>query len=128
MRIGAIVLILSYLVITATAALAQTPYHAWSQSFGDANLDRSIAMDVDGYGNLYVTSGVAVRQVTAGADGVAGPVDEVITLYGSLPRDTFPANITSCLTGVAVAPEGDSVMTVDECQGVAIRIQNVTNP
>jgi hypothetical protein len=42
------------LFISTTVALGQTPYHAWSQGFGDPDQDRPMEMGVDDYGNLYV--------------------------------------------------------------------------
>jgi len=90
-------------------------------------VDSPAGLAVDAYGNLYVTSRVSVRQVTAGPDGVAGPDDTVVTVYGSSPRDAFPENATTCLTGIGFAPESNTVMVTDACQGVAIRLRSVAN-
>ena len=45
----------------------------------------------------------------------------VQTIYGAPPRDTFPASITTCLTGIAVA-EPDTLEVVDSCTGLLIEL------
>jgi hypothetical protein len=84
-------------------------------------VDEPLGLAVDRFGNLYVTSTVVLRQVTAGADGVASGDDEVRTIYGLAPRDTFPEDTTRCLTGVSVAPD-DTVHLVDRCAGLLIAL------
>ena len=75
---------------------------------------------MDTYGNLYVSSSTAVRVVMPGADAIADGGDEVLTLYGAEPRDTFPAAVTSCLAGILA--DGDEVVVVDACQGLLLRL------
>jgi sugar lactone lactonase YvrE len=84
-------------------------------------VEEPLGLAVDGFGNLYVTSTVALRQVTAGVDGVASGDDEVRTIYGLAPRDTFPEDTTRCLTGVMVSAD-DTLHLVDRCAGLLVAL------
>jgi sugar lactone lactonase YvrE len=80
---------------------------------------------LDARGNLFVTSRVSVRLVVAGADNLATGSDEVVTIYGAAPRDTFPEAVTYCLSGLALAPDATSepdgrLFLLDACQGFLI--------
>jgi hypothetical protein len=81
----------------------------------------------DGFGNLFISATTTVRMLPA-ADPVApattGIVDgegPVQTIYGGPPRDSFPASISSCLTGIAV--DGASkVRVADSCEGLFVEL------
>ncbi len=95
-------------------------------STGEGTPARAFAVDsprglaIDPYGNLLVTSRNAVRLVQSGADGVARGDDEVLTIYGTPPWDTFPDSVTRCLSGVAVQPDGSTFRLLDACLGVVL--------
>ena len=82
-------------------------------------VDAPLGLATDRFDNLYVTSTVAVRQVTAGADGVVSGDDEVRTVYGEAPRAVFPESATRCLTGVTVGAD-DVVYAADRCAGLLL--------
>jgi len=92
-------------------------------------LDEPLGVAVDSYGNLFVTSRTIVREVVSGADGIARGDDEVLTIYGGPPRDTFPEAVTSCLTGIGFAPasaDGSKLLVLDACQGFLLRLDRST--
>lgn len=102
-------------------------------SGGDGSPARHFPVDtprgvaVDAYGNLYVTSGTAVRVVKPGEDAVATGDDEVLTIYGAEPRNTFPEAVTTCLSGILV--DDEIVVVTDLCQGLLLRLsRNRLNP
>ena len=98
------------------AASSGEGFPAWTFPVNDP---RGLALD--GHGNLLVTSSTAVRLLTATADGVVDGLGAVQTIYGQVPRDTFPAYATSCLTGIAVV-DADTVHAVDACSGLLIEL------
>ncbi|HSI03897.1 MAG TPA: hypothetical protein VLC93_05450, partial [Myxococcota bacterium] len=82
----------------------------------------------DGYGDLLVTSTTSVRIVNAGADGVPTGEDTVQTIYGAPPRDTFPENVTKCLTGVTPLPGDAAMYVLDGCLGYLLRLDRQALP
>jgi hypothetical protein len=48
--------------------------------------------------------------------------EEVRAIYGQAPRDTFLADATGCLTGVAVFDD-DTLHIVDRCAGLLITLE-----
>jgi hypothetical protein len=87
------------------------------------------SVDVDSYGNLFVTSTEAVRVVSAGEDGIARGDDEAATLFGAPPRSGFPEAATFCARGISLDPtRGDSsrLYFVDACQGFLIELVRQT--
>jgi sugar lactone lactonase YvrE len=85
-------------------------------------VDSPAGLAIDGYGNLFVTSAGAVRVVAAGDDGVATGDDRVHTVYGWPPAGEYPATVTFCLTGLALESGDDSVLVLDRCQGMLVRL------
>ncbi len=82
----------------------------------------------DRYGDLLVTTTSSVRIVNAGSDGVPSGEDFVQTVYGAPPRDSFPENVTTCLTGIA-SPDGDgSLYVLDGCLGYVLRLTRQALP
>jgi hypothetical protein len=94
-------------------------------------------LDVDAWGNLFVTSSNAVRLVAADttADacgtattsaGVADGGDAVATIYGR-ERDGVPEAVTRCLRDVVVDPRSPPGATVawavDSCIGMLVRLE-----
>ncbi len=82
----------------------------------------------DGYGDLLVTSTTSVRIVNAGADGVPTGEDVVQTIYGAPPRDTYPENVTKCLTGVAPLASDAAMYVLDQCLGYLLKLDRTTLP
>jgi sugar lactone lactonase YvrE len=80
---------------------------------------RGLACDANG--NLYVTSTTAVRLVSADDHGVVDGSGPVETIFGTSPADAFPANVTRCLTGIAVS-DPTNVEITDSCTGMLIAI------
>ncbi len=83
---------------------------------------RSLA--VDSFGNLFIASGFTVRQVLAGADGLATGDDELMTVYGNA-RLRPPMSATSCLSGLALEPGDAELSVVDVCAGFLVRLARV---
>jgi DNA-binding beta-propeller fold protein YncE len=85
-----------------------------------------LGLTVDSYGNLFVSSSTALREVTAGADGLATGDDEVLTIYGRPPRQTFPEPVTFCLAGIAVLQgdfgNDDRLYVLDACAGYLMQL------
>jgi sugar lactone lactonase YvrE len=80
---------------------------------------------LDRHGNLYVSSTNTVRQVVAGDDLLADGDDMVRTLYGRLPRTSFPEPVTQCLTDLdsEVLVGGKTrLMLLDACQGFVVSL------
>jgi sugar lactone lactonase YvrE len=97
-----------------------------------------LGMTTDSAGNLFVTSGSALRMVQSDTfargsqPGVADANDEVVTVYGKAPRVRFPEAVTRCLADVAVAPTSAGTSTqllvVDSCLGVIVRLNRTVTP
>ena len=81
----------------------------------------------DAIGNLYVTSTTAVREVAADANGIVDGSGLVQTIYGAPPRETFPASVTRCLTGLAVV-DSTHVQVVDSCTGLLVNLERGPKP
>ncbi|HVK84310.1 MAG TPA: hypothetical protein VM513_09385 [Kofleriaceae bacterium] len=84
-------------------------------------VDTPLGLACDGRGNLFVTSSQAVRLLPADAAGVVDGTGPVQTIYGAAPRDTFPASVTSCLTGIAVVDD-THVQVTDACAGMLVEL------
>jgi cysteine-rich repeat protein len=78
-------------------------------------------LHVDGHGNLFITSSDAVREVSAGEDGVARGDDEVFTPYGLQPR--FPDVATRCLSDVSANLDDSGLFVVDRCAGLVLELR-----
>jgi cysteine-rich repeat protein len=76
---------------------------------------------VDALGNLFVTSSTAVRLLPANGSGVVDGSGPVQTIYGTAPRDEFPASATSCLTAIVVV-DAETVHTTDACSGLLVEL------
>ena len=89
-------------------------------------VDTPMGLACDAAGNVYVASSTAVRLLPAsiGLGESVGVVDgsgPVQTIYGSAPRDTFPASATSCLTAVLPIDE-TTLWTTDACSGLLVEL------
>lgn len=80
-----------------------------------------LGLACDGVGNLFVTSTTTVRLVPANASGVVDGTGDVQTIYGAAPR-TFPASVTTCLTGLAVV-DATKIQVVDSCTGLLVELR-----
>ncbi len=85
------------------------------------NTPRGLACDPSG--NLFVSSTTTVRMLPADASGVVDGAGVVRTIYGGPPRDSFPANVTSCLTGVAVV-DASTIQVADSCTGLVVELRH----
>jgi cysteine-rich repeat protein len=81
-----------------------------------------LGLACDAIGNLFVTSTTTVRLVPANASGVVDGTGEVQTIYGGPPYETFPASVTTCLTGLAVV-DSSKVQVVDSCTGLLVELR-----
>jgi sugar lactone lactonase YvrE len=86
-----------------------------------------LGLACDPFGNLLVTSTNAVRLVASDDDGFVNGTGPVTTIYGAAPRDTFPASVTRCLTGLAVASD-TTVQITDSCTGMLIELRRQPAP
>jgi sugar lactone lactonase YvrE len=85
-------------------------------------VDAPHGLACDSLGNLFVTSTNTVRLLAANAAGVVDGSGAVETIYGASPRDTFPASVTRCLTGVLVVDDATLLVT-DACTGIAVELR-----
>jgi DNA-binding beta-propeller fold protein YncE len=90
-------------------------------------VDSPRGLALDKVGNLIVTSTRTVRLVTADAAGVVDGTGSVVTLYGAVPRDTFPQDSTFCLSGLEVVAD-DELRVVDACQGYLLDLRRAAKP
>jgi cysteine-rich repeat protein len=81
-----------------------------------------LGLGCDAIGNLFVTSTTTVRLVPANSNGIVDGTGDVQTIYGAPPRDTFPASVTTCLTGLAVV-DATAVQVVDSCTGLLVELR-----
>ena len=104
-----------------------------SSSLGETGLANTIpvnrpkSLDLDSYGNLYVTSGNAIRMVLASHSEIttgtephtAGGDDAVRTLYRSMDINSIFED-TNCLSGLGVHERDGTteVHVMDACSGV----------
>ena len=86
---------------------------------------RGVACDASG--NVFVTSATAVRLLPASDAGLVDGTGPVQTIYGAPPRDTFPASITACLTGIGVV-DATRVQVADACTGLLVDLDRVAGP
>jgi hypothetical protein len=89
-------------------------------------VDTPEGLTCDAAGNLFVTSRTTVRLLPAAIEpgegvGVVDGSGAVQTIYGDPPRDTYPASVTSCLTGI-VAVDAETVYAADSCTGVLVEL------
>jgi cysteine-rich repeat protein len=86
-----------------------------------------LGLACDPFGNLLVTSTNTVRLVAANDAGIIDGTGLALTIYGAPPRDTFPASVTRCLTGLAVASD-TTVQVTDSCTGMLIALTREAVP
>jgi cysteine-rich repeat protein len=86
-----------------------------------------LGLACDPFGNLLVTSTTAVRLVASDDDGFVNGTGPVTTIYGAAPRDTFPASVTRCLTGLAVV-DATTAQVTDSCTGMLIELRSEPVP
>ncbi len=92
-------------------------------------VNNPVGLVVDSYGNLFAASRNTIRLVTAGADGVARGNDFVQSVYGTVPRDTFPESVTTCLSGLAFNSTEDRIYFLDACLGFFMQLdRRLVNP
>ncbi len=84
-------------------------------------VDAPRGLSCDALGNVYTSSTSTVRQLAADPSGVVDGSGTVRTIYGAQPRDTFPASVTRCLTGVAAIDDA-TVQVTDGCTGLLVEL------
>ncbi|HTR54796.1 MAG TPA: hypothetical protein VMJ10_29105, partial [Kofleriaceae bacterium] len=87
-------------------------------------VDTPLGIACDQLGNVIVSSMSAVRLLAADDNGVVDGMGSVLTIYGAPPRDTFPANATSCLTGVVVV-DATTLRLADSCTGLLVQLHRM---
>jgi cysteine-rich repeat protein len=91
-------------------------------------VDSPHQLQVDRFGNLFVTSTTTVRVVADTNDsGNADGGDTVLTIYGKGDRSLFPESDSLCLTTLALA-EDDSVFVADACRGFVVQLSQGVSP
>jgi len=86
------------------------------------SVDTPLGVACDQLGNVYVSSRNTVRVVSPpGTSTIADGNGPVVTIYGKPPRASFPANVTQCLTGLAVIDTA-TVRVVDACAGLLVEL------
>lgn len=91
------------------------------------SVNAPLGLACDPTGNLFVTSSSAVRLLPVNDSGAVDGLGEVQTIYGLPPRDTFPANATRCLSGLAVV-DATAIQVVDACAGLLIELRRQPRP
>jgi hypothetical protein len=90
-------------------------------------VDAPLGVACDAAGNVYATSSNTVRQLPADQIGVVDGSGPVFTVYGAAPRDTYPAVISNCLSGLAVI-DGATLRVTDACEGLLVELTRRTLP
>jgi cysteine-rich repeat protein len=86
-----------------------------------------LGLACDPFGNLLVTSTTTVRLVAADDAGIVDGSGLALTVYGAPPRDTFPASVTRCLTGLAVV-DATTIQVTDSCTGILLQLRREAVP
>ncbi|HTR54449.1 MAG TPA: DUF4215 domain-containing protein [Kofleriaceae bacterium] len=84
-------------------------------------VDTPLGVSCDVYGNVMVTSTASLRLLAADDNGTVDGTGAVHTIYGGAGATSFPANATSCLTGVAVV-DSVTLRLVDSCTGLLLQL------
>ena len=105
-----------------TAASSGEGFPAWTFPVEEP---RGLACDA--FGNLYVTSTETVRMLPATDAGVGDGDGRVETIYGGPPRDTFPASVSGCLTGLVVV-DSKTIRITDACAGLLVELLRQSLP
>jgi hypothetical protein len=88
-------------------------------------VDQPNGLAVDRYGNLFVSSTYAVRELITDTNGIAAGDSAVITIYGTMPRTDFPESVTICLSGLTFQPgtaDDNTLYVMDACQGFVVAL------
>lgn len=88
----------------------------------DFPVDTPLGLACDAYGNLFITSRTTVRMVPADDAHVVDGTGPVQLVYGAPPRDSLPATVTSCLTGISTVDD-TTVQVTDACTGLLVELQ-----
>ncbi|HTR55924.1 MAG TPA: DUF4215 domain-containing protein [Kofleriaceae bacterium] len=84
-------------------------------------VDSPHGLACDDFGNLFVSSTTTLRLLPASDAHVVDGSGAVQTIYGSPPRTTFPAEVTSCLTGALVV-SSTTIQVADACTGLLVQL------
>jgi hypothetical protein len=87
----------------------------------DLPVDEPLGLACDSFGNLYISSSSTVRMLPADDNGIVDGTGAVQTIYGAPPRDTFPAVVSFCLTGITVVDD-ETLWVTDSCTGMLIEL------
>ncbi|HTR54563.1 MAG TPA: hypothetical protein VMJ10_27920, partial [Kofleriaceae bacterium] len=90
-------------------------------------VDSPRGLACDDFGNLFVTSTTALRLLPASDAHVVDGSGSVQTIFGSPPRTTFPAEVTSCLTAATVIGP-TTVQVADACTGLLVQLDRAYTP
>jgi sugar lactone lactonase YvrE len=90
-------------------------------------VDTPLGLACDDLGNLFVTSRTAVRLLAADDTGTIDGAGAVQTIYGAVPRDSFPAAVSFCLTGLAIVDDA-TVQVTDSCTGLLVELSRQPRP
>jgi sugar lactone lactonase YvrE len=85
------------------------------------SVNAPLGLACDSFGNLFVSSTTTVRMLAADDNGVVDGTGSVQSIFGAAPRDTFPASVSNCLTGVLVV-DSETVQVTDSCNGMLIEL------
>jgi cysteine-rich repeat protein len=85
-------------------------------------VDTPVGIACDAVGNVFVTSRSTVRLLPANDSGVVDGSGPVETIYGAIPRNTFPSSVTACLTGIVVI-DAMTVQVADSCTGLIVALE-----
>src|SRR5262249_16338809 len=80
----------------------------------------------DAFGNLFVTSTTRLRLLPADPSGVVDGTGPVSSIYGEV-RDSFPASVTTCLSGIAII-DANTLQLTDSCAGLLVELHRDVAP
>jgi hypothetical protein len=80
-----------------------------------------IACDMNN--NVFATSRTTVRMLVANDAGIVDGSGRVDTVYGLPPRNEFPRNESTCLSGI-LSSAPSKIIVSDACSGLVLQLEN----
>jgi hypothetical protein len=96
-------------------------------SYGEGAPARALPVDTprgvlcDDNGNVFVSSGAAIRMLVADSTGVVDGTGDVRTIFGGHGETTFPQTVTKCMSGLAWSATG-TLLATDACSGLMLEL------
>lgn len=85
--------------------------------------DAPVGLRFDNFGNLWVTGGRMVSVMTGDVNTPPDAMSPVVDAYVSSPSEAFPSSIAACLTDVETGEDDASMLVLDSCAGMILRLE-----